>query len=99
YTNLFEKCWSAEPDQRLSLDQVLVELNKLSTETTVEFIINSIYSDDENIHAKPNTSTDSEIFPEEIKTFDYKEFSEHRKIGKGRFGIVYEAKWKGEGLM
>ncbi|CAG8838170.1 26572_t:CDS:1, partial [Racocetra persica] len=35
----------------------------------------------------------------EIKTFDYKEFSEHCKIGEGGCGIVYESKWKGKGLM
>ncbi|CAG8520069.1 436_t:CDS:10 [Dentiscutata erythropus] len=44
YSNLYVKCWSAEPDQRPPLDQVLVELNKLSTEITIEFIINQVNS-------------------------------------------------------
>ncbi|RIB27864.1 kinase-like domain-containing protein, partial [Gigaspora rosea] len=168
YANLFEKCWSTEPDQRPSLDQVLVELNKLSTENTVEFIINSINggnekiltksnasvdsdsftndsieaevfsktiptaiieltekiiseeikpkfisSDNENILAKSDATADSdssisssfetelteEIIPEEFKTYDYKEFSNHRKIGEGGFGIVYQAKWESQELM
>ncbi|CAG8528655.1 12028_t:CDS:2, partial [Racocetra fulgida] len=40
----------------------------------------------------------TEVITPEINTFDYKEFSEHRKIGEGGCGIVYEAKWKGKGM-
>ena len=29
---------------------------------------------------------------------DYSEFSVHKPIGKGGFGIVYKAKWKDNGL-
>ncbi|CAG8485456.1 4703_t:CDS:2 [Gigaspora margarita] len=74
---------------------------------------NSISSDNENILAKSDTSADfdsfisssfetelaGEIIPEEFKTYDYKEFSRHRNIGEGGFGIVYLAKWESKGLM
>ncbi|CAG8823721.1 19256_t:CDS:2, partial [Dentiscutata erythropus] len=35
YANLIQKCWSTEQDQRPPLNEVLDELNKLSTETTI----------------------------------------------------------------
>ncbi|CAG8651866.1 23956_t:CDS:2, partial [Dentiscutata erythropus] len=56
YANLIRKCWSAEPDQRPSLYQVLVELNKLLMETPVEFIVNPIKNSSGNNLAKSNTS-------------------------------------------
>ncbi|RIB13254.1 armadillo-type protein [Gigaspora rosea] len=33
-----------------------------------------------------------------FKSYDYSEFSVHKPIGKGGFGIVYKAKWKVRGL-
>ncbi|KAF0467211.1 kinase-like protein [Gigaspora margarita] len=33
-----------------------------------------------------------------IKSYDYSEFSVHKPIGQGAFGIVYKAKWKDYGL-
>ncbi|KAF0333126.1 kinase-like protein [Gigaspora margarita] len=33
-----------------------------------------------------------------FKSYDYSEFSAHKAIGKGGFGIVYQAKWKDCGL-
>ncbi|RIB16303.1 kinase-like domain-containing protein [Gigaspora rosea] len=33
-----------------------------------------------------------------IRSYDYSEFSVHKLIGNGGFGIVYEAKWKSYGL-
>ncbi|KAF0439664.1 Myosin V [Gigaspora margarita] len=120
YVSLFQKCWSTEPAQRPSLDQVLDELNKLLTENTVEFVVNRIDRGSKNILAEFNISAGlvsftngietedfsnkmptaiiEEIIPE-IKTFDYKEFSEHHKIGEGRFGVVYEAKWQDHGSL
>ncbi|CAG8818083.1 825_t:CDS:1, partial [Racocetra persica] len=56
YANLFKKCWSTKPDERPFLDQVLVELNKLSTENTVEFITNHINSGNKNVLVKSKTS-------------------------------------------
>ncbi|KAF0403896.1 kinase-like protein [Gigaspora margarita] len=32
-----------------------------------------------------------------INSYDYSEFSVHKPIGKGGFGIVYKAKWKADG--
>ncbi|CAG8479206.1 184_t:CDS:2, partial [Cetraspora pellucida] len=42
YIDLYSKCWSSNPDQRPTLDKIKIELEKLSTETTVKFIINNI---------------------------------------------------------
>ncbi|CAG8617572.1 16670_t:CDS:2, partial [Dentiscutata heterogama] len=111
YANLFKKCWDDEPDQRPSLDQVLDKLDKLSTEITVEFIINHINSNNTSAALNPsnsytNTSNSNDVGvvsknisitiktaeEENIKIFDYKEFSEQRKIGEGGSGIVCEAK-------
>ncbi|RIB09069.1 hypothetical protein C2G38_2109527 [Gigaspora rosea] len=33
-----------------------------------------------------------------LKSYDYSEFSVHKPIGKGGFGLVYKAKWKDCGL-
>ncbi|KAF0531734.1 kinase-like protein [Gigaspora margarita] len=118
YSDLFEKCWSTEPEQRPSLKQVLNELEK---ETSVEFIINRINNGNKNIPAKPNnlanigSSTSNSTVTKDIsnkvpeitieltdeinQVIDYKEFSEHCKIGEVKFGIVYEAKWKCMGLL
>ncbi|CAG8783650.1 13783_t:CDS:2, partial [Racocetra fulgida] len=67
YADHFGKCRSTEPDQRPSLDQVLVELNKLSTELHIE---TEVFSKD----ISTTIEMTEEILPEEIKTFDYKEF-------------------------
>ncbi|CAG8796313.1 27969_t:CDS:1, partial [Racocetra persica] len=42
YVNLFEKCWSSEPDLRPILDDVLPELVRLSKERPIKFITNII---------------------------------------------------------
>ncbi|CAG8534372.1 5837_t:CDS:2 [Cetraspora pellucida] len=42
YANLYNRCWSSFPDQRPTLNEILIELEKLSTETSIEFIINDI---------------------------------------------------------
>ncbi|CAG8664395.1 14288_t:CDS:1, partial [Gigaspora rosea] len=38
------KCWSSEPEIRPQLNDILLNLDRLSTEISVEFIINSIKS-------------------------------------------------------
>ncbi|RIB07270.1 kinase-like domain-containing protein [Gigaspora rosea] len=47
YANFFNKCWSFERNQRLMLNDILTELERLSKEKTVEFITNIIDSDSE----------------------------------------------------
>ncbi|CAG8575272.1 17218_t:CDS:2, partial [Racocetra fulgida] len=39
YANLYKNCWSSDPDLRPELNAILIELEKLSTET-IEFITN-----------------------------------------------------------
>ncbi|KAF0451492.1 kinase-like protein [Gigaspora margarita] len=41
YVNLYEKCWSTEPDERPTLNKISIDLDKLSLET-VKFITNNI---------------------------------------------------------
>ncbi|CAG8666161.1 25692_t:CDS:2, partial [Dentiscutata erythropus] len=81
YAKLIESCWSADPNQRPFLNKVLDELNRLSTETTVEFIINRINSSNKNILANSNISVD-EVFSKNMPTSTISEFSERRNIGK-----------------
>lgn len=59
YSNLYKKCWSTEPDQRPFSDEVLVELDKLSSENTAEFITNNINGCNKSM---PNTS----IYPTDL---------------------------------
>ncbi|CAG8768805.1 13802_t:CDS:2, partial [Dentiscutata erythropus] len=49
YANLIEKCWSSDSDQRPTLDQILIELEKLSNETTIEFITNENIKNNQQI--------------------------------------------------
>ncbi|CAG8632714.1 13312_t:CDS:2 [Cetraspora pellucida] len=42
YSSLFERCWSSDPNQRPTVDKILVELEKLSLEIKVKFIKNNI---------------------------------------------------------
>ncbi|CAG8452952.1 6896_t:CDS:2 [Dentiscutata heterogama] len=41
YANLYMKCWSSDPENRPKLDSILCDLERLSTETAVKFIINA----------------------------------------------------------
>ncbi|KAF0486323.1 kinase-like protein [Gigaspora margarita] len=40
YADIYKNCWSPEPEKRPKLDDILSNLDKLSTNTFVEFIIN-----------------------------------------------------------
>ncbi|RIB02516.1 kinase-like domain-containing protein [Gigaspora rosea] len=42
YANLYKKCWSSDPEQRPTLNEISVVLDTLSGEITVEFITNYI---------------------------------------------------------
>ena len=42
YADIYKKCWSSEPEIRPQLNDILLNLDRLSTEISVEFIINSI---------------------------------------------------------
>ncbi|RIB18792.1 kinase-like domain-containing protein [Gigaspora rosea] len=44
YSNLYEKCWSSDQNQRPKIDEILTELERLSTEISLEFIMNRIES-------------------------------------------------------
>ncbi|KAF0429698.1 kinase-like protein [Gigaspora margarita] len=59
YANLYTKCWSLEPDQRPTLEEISTELKKLSKEKTNKFIMNTIDNDD---HTEPETTTSSMEF-------------------------------------
>ncbi|CAG8570089.1 4629_t:CDS:2, partial [Dentiscutata heterogama] len=52
YANLFIKCWSSEPYQRPTLNEILLELERLSKEKDSEFITNII--DDKKINEELN---------------------------------------------
>ncbi|CAG8729765.1 23888_t:CDS:2, partial [Dentiscutata erythropus] len=40
YINLYDRCWSSNPDQRPTLDKILIELEKLPSKIDIEFILN-----------------------------------------------------------
>ncbi|KAF0366333.1 kinase-like protein [Gigaspora margarita] len=44
YADIYKKCWSSEPKICPQLNDILFSLDRLSTEISVEFIINSIKS-------------------------------------------------------
>ncbi|CAG8664840.1 5106_t:CDS:1, partial [Gigaspora rosea] len=48
FVNLYEKCWSSNPDMRPAMNEILAKIKSL-TETSVEFITNNmvIHSDEE----------------------------------------------------
>ncbi|CAG8473543.1 20436_t:CDS:2 [Dentiscutata erythropus] len=85
-------------DKRPTLDQVLDELDNISRESSVEFIINRINTSaglEHNTNSAVSKKVSIEIATEEI----YEEFSNQRKILEGGSGIVYETKWKSQGMM
>ncbi|CAG8726733.1 3842_t:CDS:2, partial [Cetraspora pellucida] len=45
YSNLYKQCWTSEPQQRPTSSEILVVLENLSSETTVDFITNIIRKD------------------------------------------------------
>ncbi|KAF0558407.1 kinase-like protein [Gigaspora margarita] len=47
YSNLYKKCWASEPKQRPTLNEISDELENLSSETTIEFITNTICKDNQ----------------------------------------------------
>ncbi|KAF0483904.1 glycosyltransferase family 2 protein [Gigaspora margarita] len=74
YANLYNRCWSSSSDQRPTLNESLTELEKLSIETNIEFIINDIstkidvnsiesYSDDSIMNYSISESNDRELSP------------------------------------
>ncbi|KAF0538224.1 glycosyltransferase family 2 protein [Gigaspora margarita] len=80
YANLYNRCWSSSPDQRPTLNEILTELEKLSIETNIEFIINDIstkidvkspierYSDD-SIMDYTNSDSDCPVPLDLLKNF------------------------------
>ncbi|CAG8808433.1 17355_t:CDS:2, partial [Cetraspora pellucida] len=42
YASLYEKCWSTEPNERPTLNEILSNLDKLSLERTIKFITNNV---------------------------------------------------------
>ena len=50
--------------------------------------------------SKVNSSEwlETSIKSKNIKYFDYKEFTEHKIIGKGGFGVVESAEWNKHGI-
>ncbi|CAG8501296.1 161_t:CDS:2 [Scutellospora calospora] len=46
YANLYEKCWSSDPEKRPALNEILTTFEKLSS-LSVKFIINNIDGDDQ----------------------------------------------------
>ncbi|CAG8466706.1 6932_t:CDS:2, partial [Dentiscutata erythropus] len=53
YVDVYSKCWSSEPSQRLTLREILDKLEKLSTYSKTEFITNEI-----NHSPREQTSTE-----------------------------------------
>ncbi|CAG8788430.1 11230_t:CDS:2, partial [Dentiscutata erythropus] len=60
YANLVEKCWSSDPDQRPTLDQILIELENLSNKTTIEFITNENIKNNQQI-AQPESNDENSL--------------------------------------
>ncbi|RIB16643.1 kinase-like domain-containing protein [Gigaspora rosea] len=49
YVNLYDRCWSSNPDQRPTSNKILIELEKLSAKIGIEFIIDKISIDNQTI--------------------------------------------------
>ncbi|CAG8494298.1 25140_t:CDS:2 [Dentiscutata erythropus] len=79
--------------QRPTLDTILTELEKLSADTSVRFIINDIGNKGESNKISTNTIKYSSLI-QEVGFYDYNEFSEFSKIGEGGYGQVERAYWK-----
>ncbi|CAG8591133.1 1750_t:CDS:2, partial [Dentiscutata heterogama] len=59
YANLIEKCWSSDPDQRPTLDEILIKLENLSNKTTIEFITNENIKNNQQIVQPESNNEDS----------------------------------------
>ncbi|RIB17268.1 kinase-like domain-containing protein [Gigaspora rosea] len=42
YANIYKQCWSSDPDERLTVCDVLTKLKNISIETSIEFITNNM---------------------------------------------------------
>ncbi|CAG8771809.1 5518_t:CDS:2 [Dentiscutata erythropus] len=73
YANLIKECWSSDPDQRPTLDQILIELENLSNKTTIEFITNENIKNNQQI-VQPE-SNNEDFFNYRTKTM-YKRHEE-----------------------
>ncbi|RIB24272.1 kinase-like domain-containing protein [Gigaspora rosea] len=79
YTNLYVKCWDSDPDKRPNIKSVYETLNQFNPRP-------------EKPTPQPSKGwLDDAILNEQIKYYDYNEFSNFKKIGEGMFGSVYKS--------
>ncbi|KAF0501387.1 kinase-like protein [Gigaspora margarita] len=79
YTNLYVKCWDSDPDKRPTIKSVDETLNKFNPKP-------------EKPTPQPSKGwLDDAILNQQIKYYDYNEFSNLKKIGEGMFGSVYKS--------
>ncbi|RIA94295.1 kinase-like domain-containing protein [Glomus cerebriforme] len=86
YVKIYTDCWNSEPDDRPTINQVVDKLKALIAKDMKEF---KFYDSNEWI--------EEAISKKHIKYYEYKNFYEIGKIGRGNFGKVYRAKWKNSG--
>ncbi|CAG8830675.1 21678_t:CDS:2, partial [Gigaspora rosea] len=67
YVNLYKKCWSSDSNQRPTLNYILMKIDRLLAETTINFITNKIdqqpleYPDeDDNLNVYDDCCTECE---------------------------------------
>ncbi|RIB28060.1 kinase-like domain-containing protein [Gigaspora rosea] len=99
YVCLYKECWSYIPAKRPTLDEVLIKLKMLSAETSIEFMINDMNTDNSiKSRVGKHYSSVDEIIKESNINF-YNESSDFEQISENKFGQVEKAYWKSRGLI
>ncbi|CAG8672274.1 1645_t:CDS:2, partial [Cetraspora pellucida] len=85
YIKLYEGCWSPEPENRPTLDNILNEIERLSVETSIEFV--SVYEPNETFQPISYTP------PEDVKKVEKVE-NTHSISSKEKEN--FEGKWEND---
>ncbi|CAB4424290.1 unnamed protein product [Rhizophagus irregularis] len=51
---LYQKCWRYEPDERPSIEQVILELNNIDSKNNTSHQVNSELNDSDNVNIENN---------------------------------------------
>ncbi|CAG8521474.1 2935_t:CDS:2, partial [Racocetra persica] len=86
YVKLYESCWFPDPEKRLTLDNILNEIERLSVETSIEFV--TVYEPLETFQPISYTPTEE---VEKVKKFEKVE-TIHSISSKDNF----ESKWEND---
>ncbi|CAG8632731.1 13313_t:CDS:2 [Cetraspora pellucida] len=67
YIEIYKRCWSSDPGQRPILNEILITIERLSVETSIEFITNTVIANNQltqhkDVNKNSNTKVDFESY-------------------------------------